>query len=364
MKRDTHVHVCIRGLVYVCVCEVCMAFSGLPRLVKEYMFNNIMALGFNVSMLMMMMMILMSSPAYASTSTVCNPVKTTSNNWVYNVSIGTAPSCKSSNGGTNDLGTRPQMCENDPTSIRLQTTSGKAECLVAKAFDCKISMHDFISLDYDFAIENCLGVWAAPLWLTPDTWQWGPGSGEIDSLEFCTRDAIHLNYAGGGHQVRVNNATFSIDNSNGHVTVRKDAAGIVTTSICTSQEAKSNVDGQCKRPIYTDCNDCMQGNQSFSCWCNPNTNPQNIYGSGGCSNGGDCLWTLVSDIWNGVAGDGGYDACMTGIPGVVEQGKPNLNGGCKISVEKVTIKGGGSNGSLRWGKGSDINKCKILTPSP
>ena len=55
---------------------------------------------------------------------------------------------------------------------------------------------------------------------------------------------------------------------------------------------------------------------------------------------------------------------MTGIPGVVEQGKPNLNGGCKISVEKVTIKGGGSNGSLRWGKGSDINKCKILTPSP
>ena len=120
-----------------------MAFSGLLRLVKEYMFNNIMALGFNVSMLMMMMMILMSSPAYASTSTVCNPVKTTSNNWVYNVSIGTAPSCKSSNGGTNDLGTRPQMCENDPTSIRLQTTSGKAECLVAKAFDCKKEDHRY-----------------------------------------------------------------------------------------------------------------------------------------------------------------------------------------------------------------------------
>ena len=24
----------------------------------------------------------------------------------------------------------------------------------------------------------------------------GPGSGEIDSLEFCTRDAIHMNFAG------------------------------------------------------------------------------------------------------------------------------------------------------------------------
>ena len=42
-RKWKEIHVCIRGLVYVCVCEVCMAFSGLSRLVKEYMFNNIMA---------------------------------------------------------------------------------------------------------------------------------------------------------------------------------------------------------------------------------------------------------------------------------------------------------------------------------
>ena len=48
----------------------------------------------------------------------------------------------------------------------------------------------------------------------------GPGSGEIDSLEFCTRDAIHIRFAGGGHQVRVNDK-FSINNSSGHVTVQK-----------------------------------------------------------------------------------------------------------------------------------------------
>jgi hypothetical protein len=62
-------------------------------------------------------------------------------------------------------------------------------------------MHDFQSLDYDFDIDGCNGVWAAPLWMTPDTWQWDAGSGEIDSLEFCARDGVYMNFAGGGHQV-------------------------------------------------------------------------------------------------------------------------------------------------------------------
>ena len=62
---------------------------------------------------------------------------------------------------------------------------------------------DFVSLDYDFHLEGCMGIWAAPLWMTPDTWQWDAGSGEIDSSEFCARDAFHMNFAGGGHQVRL-----------------------------------------------------------------------------------------------------------------------------------------------------------------
>lgn len=301
----------------------------------------------------------------ANSNNVCEPIKPNSSNtiWPYNVGKGTSPSCASTNGGTNDLGTAPQQCKSgDPTSVRIETKPGLAECLVASVQECKIPMHDFVSLDYDFSISNCLGVWGCPLWMTPDKWQWGPGSGEIDSLEFCTRDAIHMNFAGGGHQIRVNSNMFSLDNSSGHVTVRKDNAGIVTTSICNSNEAKLNEDGQCNRPIYNSCNECLQKNQNYSCWCNPNSN--NIYGSGGCQNGGDCLWTLVSDIWNGVSGDGGYSACMSAIPGVVEQGKPNLNGGCKFSVEHVVLKGGGPNNSLRWGKGSSKELCQVFTPSP
>ena len=88
-------------------------------------------------------------------------------------------------------------------SVRIEVTAGEAECLVATAAECKIPMHDFVALDYDVAIDSCLGVWAAPLWMTPDKWQWGPGSGEIDSLEFCSRDSVHLNFAGGGHQLHI-----------------------------------------------------------------------------------------------------------------------------------------------------------------
>ena len=131
--------------------------------------------------------------------------------------------------------------------------------MVATAAECKIPMHDFVALDYDVAIDSCLGVWAAPLWMTPDKWQWGPGSGEIDSLEFCSRDSVHLNFAGGGHQLQSN---ISIENGESHVTVRKDMAGIVTISTCTRAMAVAN-GGQCERPVYTDCNSCLWGKNKF-----------------------------------------------------------------------------------------------------
>lgn len=86
--------------------------------------------------------------------------------------------------------------------------------------DCGIPMHNFKSLDYDFYIKNdCRGIWAAPLWMTPHLWQWGAGSGEIDSLEFCPRDTIGLNFAGGGHQVAID---ASMIESQGHITVRSE----------------------------------------------------------------------------------------------------------------------------------------------
>ena len=185
---------------------------------------------------------------------VC-PQSNSSSNWLWKTAKGHSYSCASSAGGTNDLGTAPQMCENDPTSVLTKITPGKAECLEASLASCKIPMHDFTSLDYDFSISGCLGIWAAPLWMTPDTWQWGPGSGEVDSMEFCSRDSIHLNFAGGGHQLKID---LSISEAEGHVTVRKDAAGIVTITSCSAAEVKNS---QCPSPTYTSCSDCLKADR-------------------------------------------------------------------------------------------------------
>merc|ERR1711935_61012 len=113
---------------------------------------------------------------------VCNSVNVPG--WPYDVAPTHHPSCSSSAGGVNDLGTRPTACANDPTSVRIQVTPGKAECLHATVPQCKIPMRNFTSLDYKLSIDGCDGVWAAPLWMTPDLWQYGGGSGEIDSVEF------------------------------------------------------------------------------------------------------------------------------------------------------------------------------------
>jgi hypothetical protein len=69
-----------------------------------------------------------------------------------------------------------------------------------------------------------------------------------------------MNFAGGGHQVKLN---ISIDGSEGHSTVRKDPAGIVTVTTCSSAQAAS-YKGQCAPPSYTDCSDCQSGSKEFA----------------------------------------------------------------------------------------------------
>ena len=73
------------------------------------------------------------------------------------------------------------------------------------------------------------------------------------------------------------------------------------------------------------------------------------------------MWTLVSDIWNGVSGDAGYAGCMTAVPSIgLEEGKPNLSSDCAFSVERIVLRGGGLNGTLQWGAGSPTS-CAVLT---
>ncbi|GMI48364.1 hypothetical protein TrCOL_g9398 [Triparma columacea] len=286
-------------------------------------------------------------PTLAISLCVPTPNSTT---WVWSSPVGLPSySCQSSAGATNDLGSTPLPCASDPTSVYISLDPALgAECLVAKS-DCLIPMATFESLTYQYSISGCAGVWAAPLWLTPDTWQWGGGSGEIDSLEFCPRDGVNMNFAGGGHQITLDD---DIDDAWGYVTVRKDVDGIVTSLRCDEGDL---VDGMCPEPSYSSCDECMSS-PSYACYCDGGSN---IYGSGGCQPDTDCMWTLVSDIWNGVSGDDGYFGCMTGIDGVVEKGEPNMKTECKISVEKIVVRGEGG-GKMVWGDGSP-EYCDLLT---
>ena len=284
----------------------------------------------------------------------CDPAQDSSN-WLFEAKSDShgVSSCVSQNGGVNDLGNAPTMCEGDVTSVRLEVRKGKAECLKAVAEECGIPMRNFVSLDYDFSISKCSGIWAAPLWMTPHVWQWGAASGEIDSLEFCPRTTVVMNFAGGGHQVQLSNV--SMDEAEGHITVRKDENGIVTISHCNRTNERT---AQCPEPEYSTCQDCLSSSKDFSCWCNE---PENIYGSGGCKNGGDCIWTLVSDIWNGVTGDSGYAGCMTEVPGVVDAGQPNLNSECVIGVERILLRGNATTNETLTFSSESPDKCKQFT---
>jgi hypothetical protein len=289
-----------------------------------------------------------------STASVCTPSSDASQTWAFSSPPGSSYSCSSENGGVNDMGTAPVPCEGSPNSVYIEVAPGKAECLVAKSEPCKIPMHNFTSLDYDISMDSCNGIWAAPLWMTPDTWQWGGGSGEIDSLEACPRNGVFMNFAAGGHQI---SSGLDIDNADdAHVTVRKDVAGIVTITTCSASDLSAGY--QCPEPQYSSCDECNSSND-FACFCNDASG--HIYGSGGCVEGTDCLWTLVSDIWNGLSGDDGYSGCMTAVPELgLAAGKPNYDSKCKLSVENIVVRGDGSNGHLEFAAGSP-DYCSLLT---
>lgn len=123
-----------------------------------------------------------------------------------------------------------------------------------------------------------------------------------------------------------------------HITIRKDESGIITVSAC---DATNDREGQCPEPIYSDCDECMEASNTYACYCDDDTMPQHIYGSGGCeARGGDCKFKMMSDIWNGLWGDSGYTNCMASVTEIgLTEGQPNLRSECVISVERVVVRG-------------------------
>merc|ERR1712046_515695 len=73
----------------------------------------------------------------------------------------------------------------------------------------------------------------------------------------------------------------------------------------------------------------------------------NVYESNACANA-DCTYSFVSDIWNGVDGDGGWRYCA--------DGKTHPSSGCKTSITNIQIEAA---------SGTFTGKCAALvSPSP
>lgn len=176
--------------------------------------------------------------------------------------------------------------------------------------DCKFSMRDLSQLDFDLSILDCWGTWAAPLWMTPDYWAGGGTSGEIDMSENCPAESLWSNFAGGGAQKRWSEA--NPNGFQGHTTMWKipDEDGVVSVHVktCTQEEAAAG----------------------GSCSLMDTAYLRDIYGQNGCKDG-NCIYTMVSDIWNGWAGDEGFYDCA--------HGEPKWGNECKFSVTNIRVRG-------------------------
>lgn len=233
-----------------------------------------------------------------------NAIVAPSSNWVWSSGAAPSPSCTSP-----PVENNAQMCSGDPTSVVIQG-NGQPQCLGASMPDCRFNLRNIQQLDFDVNMIGCGGTWAAPLWMSPEYWAGGGASGEIDMMENCPSDAVWNNFAGGGTQVRV---TIADPNSfQGHTTMWNQAdEGTDTISTHVTTCDPSDVQGG-------------------SC---PETGAvayyQNIFGANGC-NGHNCMYTLISDIWNGLAGDDGYQSCAGG--------QTHYSSGCHVSVSNIRFK--------------------------
>jgi len=200
------------------------------------------------------------------------------------------------------------MCKGDPTSVVMQN-NGLTSCIRTDMYDCRMDMHEVQQIDLDLRIRDCGMTWSAPLWLTPDRWTGTPGgagrSGELDLAEICVPNGgVQSNFASG-----IGEKSWPVDPwwFAGHVTMWNDG-GEIRVKMCEEAERDSN-GGSCSRAEAT-------------------TYPD-LYGSNAC-NGANCRFHMVSDIWNGNAGDEGMQNCFPSGPQTAN---------CKHSVRNIRIRG-------------------------
>merc|ERR1711948_96412 len=86
------------------------------------------------------------------------------------------------------------------------------------------------TIEFDYDYKNCEDVWAAPLWITPQTWKFPAAtSGEVDFLEMCPVGQAWTNFASPGYNL----GSGSSSGGPKHFIMYLDSkTGTLTTKIC------------------------------------------------------------------------------------------------------------------------------------
>ena len=176
-----------------------------------------------------------------------------------------------------------QMCREDATSLSLDLSrlSSPTSCLRYVSDRCKWDIAQLRSIEFHLEMKDCSDVWACPLWMTPQHWR-GPQrhSGEIDFVETC-RGTPHLSFGDiSPFYARWGNLTAQDFKFNCLATFHDN--GTVEVILQSEKEVV-------RLPMLT-------GEFSYGEMTERNWKGNPAY--------------FISDIWNGLRGDAGYDSCQ------------------------------------------------------
>lgn len=197
------------------------------------------------------------------------------------------------------------MCLNasglpDHTSIYVDMTGveDKTGCFAWYSHACSLDLRTISKIEFDIDIKGCGDVWAGPFWLTPSAW-YGPGgeSGEIDLIEACPVGKVNNNFAG-------------CDGLQGqgicHESTIASGGGLGGPKHIVMTLADS---GELSKGGDLDIQVCDLGGSN----CKQGGYFKNFLSTAKSTNrrpvGSTLRYYLISDIWNGLSGDGGWDGC-------------------------------------------------------
>lgn len=274
----------------------------------------------------------------------CASTATPDENWIFETWPASQPcySCTTSSvPGMNVRSDHARMCvsasgEPDYTSIYvdMQPLQNKTGCFASVSGSCTMDLMRVSSITFDVDVKNCEDLWAAPLWLAPDPWV-GPAdiSGEIDFCEFCPTGTIATNFGAGGARNEKEQSWGSVILSEPKhfvmTLLKASSGGDLGTKVCK-----------------LDATSCFNGGYYADFLNTVNS-----------ARGKDATtpYAFISDVWNGLGGDGGWGACKA---------QNNQNTNCQYAVRNIRVYTHDGSSMFSSGKCTALNGEKSNAPSP